>query len=187
MTFTLYRAIVPQYQQMLGSMIAIVGTSEAWCEETGTDPADLLATRLIDDMQPLSYQFKSIAVHSKGAIAGVRKGSFRPDTAKPPSSFAAVTKLLEAAREEVDALTPDEVESFVGRKMQFVVRFAVRDFTADRFLLSFSQLNFLFHVSMAYGLLRMRGVDIGKRDYLGVLQTESPRWRKIGDPSRSPR
>lgn len=179
MTFSLYEAIVPQYQQMLGSMIAIIAKSEAWCEETDTAPGELLQTRLIDDMHPLSYQLKSIAVHSKGAIAGVRKGSFRPDTAKPPSNFAAVTKRLEAARDEIDALTPDEVESFIGRKMQFVVRFAVRDFTAERFLLSFSQPNFYFHASMAYGLLRMRGVAIGKRDYLGVLQTESAGWRQI--------
>lgn len=130
-------------------------------------------------MQPLSYQLKSVAVHSKGAIAGVRKGSFRPDTAKPPSGFPALTKRLESARSDINALTPDEVESFVGRKLLFVVRFAAREFTAERFLLSFSQPNFYFHASMAYGLMRMRGVDIGKRDYLGALQTERPGWQKI--------
>ena len=38
------------------------------------------------------------------------------------------------------------------------------------FLLSFSQPNFYFHATTAYGILRMKGLKIGKIDYLGAMR-----------------
>ena len=42
-------------------------------------------------------------------------------------------------------------------------------FTAEGFLTSFSLPNLHFHATVAYGLLRARGVKLGKRDYLGAM------------------
>ena len=39
-------------------------------------------------------------------------------------------------------------------------------FTGKDFLFQFSLPNFLFHVVTAYGLLRHKGVPLGKVDYL---------------------
>ena len=39
-----------------------------------------------------------------------------------------------------------------------------------QFLLSFSQPNFYFHATTAYGILRAQGVKLGKRDFLGALR-----------------
>jgi hypothetical protein len=54
------------------------------------------------------------------------------------------------------------------------VRFEVGEtklpFTAEDFLLSFSVPNFYFHASMTYGILRSKGVPLGKRDFLGRLR-----------------
>jgi hypothetical protein len=36
--------------------------------------------------------------------------------------------------------------------------------------LSFSLPNFYFHTSIAYGLLRSKGVALGKRDFLGRMR-----------------
>jgi hypothetical protein len=44
------------------------------------------------------------------------------------------------------------------------------DFTAENFLLSFSQPNFYFHATTAYAILRWKGVPLGKRDYTGRLR-----------------
>ena len=38
------------------------------------------------------------------------------------------------------------------------------------FLLSFSLPNFHFHATTAYDILRMKGVQVGKRDYLGKMR-----------------
>ena len=42
-------------------------------------------------------------------------------------------------------------------------------FTGRSFVLGFAIPNFFFHVTMAYALLRHRGVPLGKLDYLGGL------------------
>ena len=43
------------------------------------------------------------------------------------------------------------------------------DFNGEGYLTSFALPNFYFHVSMAYAILRQRGVPLGKKDYLGQL------------------
>ena len=43
-------------------------------------------------------------------------------------------------------------------------------FTAEGFVLSFSLPNFHFHAATTYDMLRMRGVPLGKRDYMGALR-----------------
>ena len=43
-------------------------------------------------------------------------------------------------------------------------------FTADQFLLTFSQPNYMFHAATVYDILRMRGVPLGKRDFMGQLR-----------------
>ena len=68
----------------------------------------------------------------------------------------------------------DELESFTGRPMRFEIGDKRLDFTAEDFLLSFSQPNFYFHASMAYAVLRAKGVPVGKIDYLGKLRFAQP-------------
>ena len=42
------------------------------------------------------------------------------------------------------------------------------ELTAQDFLLSFTQPNFFFHATTFYDILRMKGVALGKRDFLGA-------------------
>jgi hypothetical protein len=43
-------------------------------------------------------------------------------------------------------------------------------FTAANFLLSFSLPNFYFHATTGYDLLRAKGVNLGKMDFLGKMR-----------------
>ena len=43
-------------------------------------------------------------------------------------------------------------------------------FVAEDFLMSFSIPNMHFHATTAYGMLRAKGVPLGKRDYLGRMR-----------------
>ena len=58
--------------------------------------------------------------------------------------------------------------------MRFEFRDFAMNFLAEDFLLSFSQPNFYFHASMAYAILRAKGVPVGKIDYLGALRFQRP-------------
>ena len=46
-------------------------------------------------------------------------------------------------------------------------------FTVQDFLLSFSNPNVFFHAATAYDILRMRGMPLGKRDFMGRLRMKT--------------
>ena len=167
MTFSLYAATVPTCQQILGSIAGLLTKAETFCKEKGIAPQDLIQARLAPDMLPFAYQVKSTAVHSIGAIEAVRKGVFSPDMAPSPETFAALKARVAEAAAALEKINPAEVDGFVGRDMRFSFGDRHIDFTAENFLLSFSQPNFYFHATTAYDILRWKGLAIGKRDFMG--------------------
>ena len=167
MSFSLYAATIPSYRQILSSVSDLLGKAEAFCAEKGVAPRDIIEARLAEDMLPFSYQVKSTAVHSLGAIEGVRRGVFLPDTTTPPDNFAALKTRIAQTIAALESIDPAEVDGFVGRDMRFAFGERHIDFTAENFLLSFSQPNFYFHAATTYDILRCKGIAIGKRDFLG--------------------
>ena len=167
MAFSLYAATVPSYLQILDAVSGLIGKAEAFCAEKGIAPNEILAARLAEDMLPFAYQVKSTAVHSLGAIKGVRRGVFSPDTTLPPENFAALKLRIADAVAALQALEAAEVDAFIGRDMRFAFGDRHLDYTAENFLLSFSQPNFYFHAATTYDILRWKGVPLGKRDFVG--------------------
>jgi hypothetical protein len=172
MPFSLYAATVPSYCQILESVGRLLGTAETWCADRGLAPKDIIDARLAGDMLPFAYQVKSTAVHSLGAIEGVRKGVFSPDMTPPPETFAALKARIADTLAALSAIEAAEVDSFVGRDMRFAFGNRHLDFTAENFLLSFSQPNFYFHATTTYDILRWKGLPIGKRDFSGKPRTK---------------
>ncbi len=173
MTLSLYAATIPSYRQTLGAVSGLLRTAQLFCADKGLEPSELIQARLAPDMLPFAYQVKSTAVHSLGAIEGVRRGVFSPDKTPPPETFADLEARITATLSALEAIEPAEVESFIGRDMRFEFGDRRIDFTAEEFLLSFSQPHFYFHATTAYDILRWQGVPIGKRDFLGKLRKKS--------------
>lgn len=170
MSLSLYSATVPAYRQILGAVAGLLSKAQAFCAEQGIEAPELLEARLAPDMLPFAYQVKSTAVHSLGAIEGVRKGVFSPDTTPPPQTFAALEARIRETLAALEAIPPAEIESFIGRDMRFEAGNRRLEFTAEEFLLSFSLPNFYFHAATAYDILRWKGAPIGKRDFMGRLR-----------------
>lgn len=170
MTLSLFAATIPSFRQALGAVGGLLRTAQAFCADKGMEAHELIQARLAADMLPFAYQVKSTAVHSLGAIEGVRKGVFSPDMTPPPDTFAGLEARIRAALSGLETIEPAEVESFIGRDMRFEYGDRRIDFTAEEFLLSFSQPNFYFHAATAYDILRWKGVPLGKRDFLGALR-----------------
>ena len=174
MSFSLYDATIPVFLQILPSISNLLEKAEAWAIEKKVSDREIIDARLAPDMLPFNYQVKSTAVHSLGAIEGVRRGEFSPDMTEPPQSFPALRERLAQTIEALSNLTAEEVNGFNGRSMTFLFRDRRMEFTsADAFLMRFSLPNFMFHATTAYDLLRMKGLDIGKRDYIGKLPLKS--------------
>ncbi len=173
MALSLYDATIPSYRQILGAVSGLLDTAERFCQDGKMAPAELIQARLIADMLPFAYQVKSAAVHSLGAIEGVRRGVFSPDMTPPPDSFAGLKAKIAEAIAGLEAVEPAEVERFIGRDMRFSLGERHIEFTAESFLLSFSQPNFYFHATTAYDILRSKGVPIGKRSFMGKLRAKA--------------
>jgi hypothetical protein len=171
MAFSLYAATIPNYLQILGATSALLIKAEDYCAEKGIAAQEILQARLAQDMFPFAYQVKSAAVHSLGAIEGVRRGVFSPDTTPPPDSFPALKTRVAETLAGVEAITPAEVDGFMGRDMRFAFGDRHVDYLAENFLLSFSQPNFFFHAATAYDILRWKGLPLGKRDFMGRTRT----------------
>ena len=168
MSFSLYEAVVP-------TLVQILHAGQAWLEKavaSGVSEEELAAARLADDMLPFAYQVKSMVVHSVGAIEGVRRGMFTPDMGGYAMSLEQMRLDLGAAENTLRAMSKGEIDSFVGGETRFVMEKAGIDlpFASEDFLLSFSQPNFYFHASTAYGILRHLGIEVGKRDFLGPMR-----------------
>jgi uncharacterized protein len=173
MAFSLYAATIPSYQQTLGSVSGLLVKAEAFCAEKKIAPAEIIQARLAPDMLPFAYQVKSTAVHSMGAIEGVRRGVFSPDMTPAPETFTALKAQIATTLAALESLKPAEIDGFIGRDMAFAFRDMRVEFTAENFLLSFSQPNFYFHATTAYAILRWKGVQIGKRDFMGALRSKT--------------
>jgi hypothetical protein len=124
-------------------------------------------------MLPFRFQLQSVAHHSLGAIEGAKKGLFQPPPQIPAYDYRGLQKLVADAREELRKLTPADVNALEGKDVTFELRDFKLPFTAEGFLLSFSLPNFYFHATTAYAILRMKGVPLGKRDFMGQMRLKS--------------
>lgn len=170
MTLSLYAATVPSFRQILQAVIGLLDKAQAFCAEKGLAPEDIILARLAEDMLPFAYQVNSTAVHSLGAIEGVRRGVFSPDMTPPPETFATLKTRIADTIATLEAIDAAEIDAFVGREMCFAFGDRRLEFTAENFLLSFSLPNFYFHATTTYDILRWKGVPIGKRDFTGRLR-----------------
>lgn len=170
MPLSLHTAFVPSCVQLLHSMTHLLQKAEAFCEEKGIAPDDLLQAKLADDMLPFAYQIKSTAVHSEQAIRSLAEGVFSPDLTPPPTDFAGLHKRINQAIGYLEGLDEATLEAVIGQPMMFKMGDFELKFTAENFLLSFSQPNFYFHATTAYDILRAKGVNLGKADYIGRVR-----------------
>ena len=169
MSFSLYEATVP-------SMIQLLQAGQGWIEKAKDcdfSAEDIAAAKLADDMLPFATQVHWMASHSLGAIEGVRAGVFSPDLNDPETDLEKMRLNLGAAENSLRALSKGEIDSFIGKEVRFQFRGYDIPYTAENFLLSFSQPNFYFHSTTAYALLRNLGLKLGKMDYMGQTRANT--------------
>ena len=172
MSISLYDVSITSYLQTLGGLVGLLDKAQAHFAADGTDLADVVETRLAPDMKPFRFQIRSVAHHSVGALEGLRSGTFAPPGPAPAYTYAELQTLLVETRATLEAVSAEEVDALASRTVIFTAGDLRLPFTAANFILSFSLPNFHFHAATAYDLLRLRGVPLEKRDYLGKLRFE---------------
>lgn len=169
MAFSLYDSTVGTYKQILNSVDGVLKKGREHCEANNIDLNDVVETKLIDDMLPFRFQIISVAHHSLGALKGVQAGEFGPPS-MGNQDYEGLQALIAEAIAGVDGYSEDEVNGFAGKDMVFNMGSMSMPFIAEDFLLTFSLPNFYFHATTTYDMIRMKGTQIGKRDFLGQMR-----------------
>lgn len=170
MSFSLYDVTVGTYTQILDSIDGVLAKAEEHFSDT--DLNDVLDVQLIEDMLPFRFQVISVAHHSIGALRGATNGEFGPPRVTE-QDFKGLQGLVKDARSGIDEFSADDVNSLLGKDVVFRMGSMSIPFSAEGFLLSFSLPNFYFHATTTYDILRMKGVNLGKRDFLGTLKVKT--------------
>src|SRR4029450_3918317 len=174
MAISLYTLSVPNDLQTLGAVEGFLAKSLTHFEGSKADPNAVLDERLHGDMRPFKFQVRGTGHHSRGAVKGLKEGVFGPPSPIPATmDYAGLQKAVTEAREALQKVKPDEVDTLQGKDVTFQLPTMKIPFTAEGFLLSFSLPNFYFHANTAYSILRMKGVPIGKRDYIAPMRLQS--------------
>ncbi len=163
---SLYDLTVPAFRRGFASLSAILHTAETFAREHGITDADMLDTRLIADMAPLTAQVQRASDTAKGAmvrLGGVPTVAMADDEA----SFATLQRRISATLAFLDGVPRDAIDGKESAAVTLVTPGGTHEFTGLGYALGFVLPNFYFHITTAYALLRMRGVPIGKLDYLG--------------------
>ena len=168
-----YDVSVASYLQTLTAVDGFLEKARAFFDANQIDLETITETRLYPDMAPLRFQIRSVAHHSLGTIEGLRSGTFTPPGPSPAYTSGELQPLGGQTRAARARTTPEELEDLSTRDLVFVVENLRLRFTAANFVTSFSLPNVFFHATTAYDILRMKGVPLGKRDFLGRPRFES--------------
>jgi len=163
------------YDCSVGSYLQILRATSGILEKghqhfTPADLADVVSFRLHGDMLPFWFQIVSVCHHSLGAIRGIQAGVFSPPPRQPDLTYPMLEDMVKQTLEGLESISPVEVDRLEGKDVQFIMGEARIPFTAENFILSFSLPNFYFHATTTYDILRIKGVPLGKRDFLGRLR-----------------
>lgn len=168
MAISLYEISVPVFIRGLTNLSAILAKAEDYGRTCGVSEADLIATRLFDDMHPLPQQIQRASDSAKGVVS--RIGELPPVPMEDKEqSFAELQARIAKTLDILKAVTPDQIDGREDKEVVLQLPSGNLTFKARDYLLGFAIPNFYFHVTAAYAILRHRGVPVGKMDYLGPV------------------
>jgi uncharacterized protein len=163
-----YDASVPAFLQILGSLSGILTKAEAHCKAKNIAPDVLLGARLYPDMLPLSKQIQLASDFAAKACARLTHSEV-PSTPDTEKTFEELKQRLAQTIEYVKSFKPAQFEGGDIREVTFPIGPSnSMTLKGQQFLSGFAFPNFYFHATTTHGILRHNGVEIGKRDFLGV-------------------
>ena len=163
-----YDATVPAFLQILGSLSGLLSKAEAHCKAKNIQPEVLLGARLYPDMLPLSKQIQLASDFAGKACARLTHSEV-PSTPDTETTFEELKQRLAKTIEYVKSFKPAQFEGADAKDVTFPAG-PNNSMThkGQQFLSNVAFPNFYFHATTTHGILRHNGVEIGKRDFLGV-------------------
>jgi uncharacterized protein len=162
-----YDATVPAFLQILGSLSGLLTKAEAHCTAKNIQPDVLLSARLYPDMLPLSKQIQLASDFAAKSCARVTHSDV-PSTPDTEKTFEELRQRLAKTIDYLKGYKPAQFDDADTRDVTFPAGPNTMTLKGQQFISHFAFPNFYFHAATAHGILRHNGVEIGKRDFLGV-------------------
>ena len=170
MAVSLFDVSAASYLQVLNATAGVLEKGRSHFATNGTNLSDIVEFRLIDDMNPFQFQVISVAHHSMGALKALASGEFSPPAGYGKPDYEGLQALIAEAADFVAATDADAINASAGQTLVFKLGDNELPFTGQNFITSFSLPNFYFHAATTYNMLRMKGVPLGKRDFMGSIK-----------------
>lgn len=164
MTITLHDASASMFVRSLNVLSGLIDKAIA----AGQDEAELMEARLAPDMRPFPDQVRMASFSARSCVARLT-GQQWPKTDDSEASLQELKETIAMSVAFIESVSPAAFEGGEDRRIELRFPGVELDFDGQGYLTSFAIPNFYFHLSMAYAILRNRGVELGKRDYLGKL------------------
>lgn len=163
MTISLF-SFVGIYSKALDTAAHLLAKGVEHAGATGASEAEVLTWRLIDDMAPVAFQLM-VVVNFTRLWSARAAGLPLPAEVNAELSVAEFKAAIADAKAYLAALTP---EQFAGRDdVPLTVTLGSGmepTLPVGQWITGFATTNIFFHLSTAYGILRSKGVKIGKAD-----------------------
>ena len=153
------------------TLVHLLTKAESFCVESGISEEEILDAKLAPDM----FNFKrQVQIFTDGTVGGIYRlaGLDKPAMPDNEVTFAELKVRVETARGFLAKIDPNTVEGMEERKISLPWMKGMH-FEAKTFLQDFLFMNNIFHLTTAYDILRMKGVQIGKMDFTGPIEMKA--------------
>jgi hypothetical protein len=142
--------------------------AEAHCKAKNIEPEVLLGARLYPDMLPLTKQVQIACDFAAKSCARLTRSEV-PSTPDTEKTFDELKQRLAGTIDYVKAFKPAQFEGADAKDVTFPAG-PNKSITlkGQEYINLFAFPNFYFHAVTTHGILRHNGVEIGKRDFLGM-------------------
>jgi hypothetical protein len=117
-------------------------------------------------MRPFPFQIQSASDAAKGCAARLA-GIEAPSMADTETTFPELQQRLARTLDFLKTIKPEQLSGAENREIVLKFPNGEMKFSGRDFVAGFALPNFFFHVTTAYALLRHKGINIGKMDFLG--------------------
>jgi hypothetical protein len=169
----MYYLVIRQFTRSLKNLNAVMAKAEQYADARKFDVNNFCSARLFPDMLPFTAQIRIACDTAKAAAANLA-GKEAPKHEDTETTFAELRGRVAKCVSYLETLSAKDFERTKADapiKMPDRPNRPGKTHRAEEYLFGRQIPNFYFHVTTAYGLLRHGGVEVGKNDYLGELET----------------
>lgn len=166
MPISLYESSTGLHLRGLQVLTNILNKAKAHAAAQNIPIDELVEWKLVDDMKPLSFQVQYMCITATNFL---KFGAHldMPAVEDNERTFSDLEARIASTVELLKGVDRASVDGNEDKKAALPETFAKHgEFTGSQYLFGHNIPNFYFHLVTAYDILRAKGVEVGKRDYL---------------------